>query len=1512
MSKYVRSFPPIVALILALVLITTSLTPTQAADDLSAALRIPAGDSQALANALALANGRGRNAAPLTIYLEAGSYTFGASGAQLPAVTGNVIIRGQNSFLILDQQGAAQPVALKLLMGSQVELYHLQLVVKSGSGRAILNHGKLSLFDSQLGSADSTNGEGGGIENFGALNLERARFLNNQYQSTNTPGGAVYNAGTLNAVCSQFVGGRASQGGAIYNTALGSAVISRSAFNLNTANGGGAIFSAGGAVSVTDSWWGGVVPSINDLYRGDDTVNQAVQVESAADADPTASVECQPVAAAPIPDGVDTPSTPTGTPAQLNAADMYYYYLNQRMALTVSTQWVAVRFTSGFSAASAAGIADISALSDAAQPREIANPRLTLLRLDDGLDVNGALGAAAALRTLSLTNAQIEWANPVFVTPDSDGKNLTILTDQFIVQFPANLSESDIAALLQPYNAVVESAMLSNDNTFLARVNSGGVYDALNLANLLHESGLVRYAEPNFVNLMNRSQAGTPPNDTHFPTQWAFNNTGLQYTGALADADIDALEAWTITTGSNTIIIADIDEGVEVTHADLSAKIVTGYDATDGDSDQTPLDTDAHGTAVAGLLGAVSNNSLGVAGVCRLCQIMPIRIAYSDSAGDWVTSDAWIANAINWAWQNGAHILSNSWGGGSPSTSITNAITAAQTSGRGGLGSVVVFAAGNGNGAVSYPGNLTQVITVSASNLCDSRKVPSSDNCNFAEYWWGSSYGSQVDVAAPGIANYTTDLNGTRGYNTAAGAAGDYVSNFNGTSSATPIVSGVVGLVLSVNNTLTYAQVETLLRNTADDVNAASAPGFDNELGAGRVNAFRAVMAANGGVYVPNNDLFANAETIPNVPAGYTQEILNSTTSASDPAMCGGTKANTVWYKYTNGASARTATIDMAGSAFDSIVGVYTGTEGSLTEVACNDDTTGDDGRVTINMAASTTYYIAIAKKGSAVSASTTLRMYFYLGAPPAVPVNDLFAGAIVMPGPAVDYTQDIYLSTKSANDPGISCLSTPTNYNSTVWYRFTPGSSGTASLDTLGSAYDTVLAVYTGTVGSLTQVVCNDDTPSNLQSSVSFSATSGTTYYVMIAKYGGTVPTTTTMLDLNGTIPAASAQPGTIVQVSPSGNITLRTPTFTWQKDANSLSYDIQIVRNDVTVIHNQNYASGAVCGASTCSITPALDLDSDYYSWWVRGVNGSGNGPWSGQGFAMTILPGLVTQTAPIGGYNGRSPTFTWNRERDSHEYGIWIGQGSTTLHLAYIQASTYCNSTTCSYTPALDLDSDYYVWWIGGYSLGGGGNWTGTGFHVTVVPGLLTQTAPIGAYNGRTPTFTWDRDRDSKEYGIWIGQGGTTLHLAYIQASTYCNVTTCSYTPALDLSSDYYTWWVGGYSLGGGGPWNGNGFHVTVTPSAVVQLGPQGTINQSNPSFTWERDRDSHEYGIWIGQGSTPVHQTTVQANTVCPSQTPGSTCTYTPTLNLTAGGYSWWVGGYSLGGGGPWSSMIFTVQ
>ena len=395
-------------------------------------------------------------------------------------------------------------------------------------------------------------------------------------------------------------------------------------------------------------------------------------------------------------------------------------------------------------------------------------------------------------------------------------------------------------------------------------------------------------------------------------------------------------------------------------------------------------------------------------------------------------------------------------------------------------------------------------------------------------------------------------------------------------------------------------------------------------------------------------------------------------------------------------------------------------------------------------------------------------------------------------------------------------------------------------------------------------------------------------------------------------TIITSVIPPGTVTPTSPSGNITSRAPTFTWQKEANSTSYDIQVVRNDVTVIHAQTYSAASVCGVSTCSITPALDLSSDYYSWWVRGVNTGGNGPWSGQGFAITILPGLITQTAPIGAYSGRTPTFTWNRERDSHEYGIWIGQGSTTLHLAYIQASTYCNATTCSYTPPLDLSSNYYVWWVGGYSLGGGGNWTGTGFHVTVTPGLITQTAPIGPYNGRTPTFTWNRERDSHEYGIWIGQGSTTSHLAYIQASTYCNATTCSYTPPLDLSSGYYTWWVGGYSRGGGGPWNGNGFQVTVLPAAVVQLGPQGTITQANPTFTWQRNRDAFEYGVTIAQGSTTLHQATLQANTVCPSQTIGSTCSYTPTLNLPPGGYSWWIGGYSLGGGGPWSSLIFTVQ
>jgi subtilisin family serine protease len=315
--------------------------------------------------------------------------------------------------------------------------------------------------------------------------------------------------------------------------------------------------------------------------------------------------------------------------------------------------------------------------------------------------------------------------------------------------------------------------------------------------------------------------------------QWSLSNNGQSF--GTSGVDIAVADAWTYSQGSDEPIIAIVDEGVDLGHPDLAGKLVTGYDATNQGSNGGPSGDDAHGTNCAGIAAAITDNTAGVAGIARNAKIMPIRIAYSGSDGHWVCEDAWIGDAFNWAVNNGAWVLSNSWGGGSPSEVIDNAVTNAKTNGRGGKGCLVAFAAGNDNSEVSYPGTLDNVLTVGALSPCNERKAPSS--CD-GEFWWGSNYGASLDIMAPGVHMYSTDISGAHGYDTS-----DYFYNFNGTSSATPVVSGVAGLILGTCPDITVAELETALRETAVDIGQA---GVDQETGHGRVNAGAAIMAACG------------------------------------------------------------------------------------------------------------------------------------------------------------------------------------------------------------------------------------------------------------------------------------------------------------------------------------------------------------------------------------------------------------------------------------------------------------------------------------------------------------------------------------------------------------------------------------------------------------------------------------------------------------------------------------------
>ncbi|MEI6409147.1 MAG: S8 family serine peptidase [Bacteroidota bacterium] len=371
---------------------------------------------------------------------------------------------------------------------------------------------------------------------------------------------------------------------------------------------------------------------------------------------------------------------------------------------------------------------------------------------------------------------------------------------------------------------------------------------AFDIANQLYETGKPAFAEVNFLRLV-----APYTNDPLNFAQWAQENTGQYWNGSswvnigLADADMDIQGAWQITTGSSSIKVAVIDEGVNINHPDLISNMLTGYDATGNGSAGNPSGNDAHGTACAGIIAAKGNNGIGIAGNAYNCKIIPVRIAYhATGQTQWTFMDSWAANGINWAWQTGAaDVLSNSWGGGSSSSTINAAILNAVTSGRNGKGAPVLFATGNdNNNGISNPAANSNVIAVGATSMCDKRK--SFTSCD-GETGWGSNYGTGLDIVAPGVKIATTDIAGAAGYN-----SGDYTYTFNGTSSATPNAAGVMALILSVNGNLTATQARAILESNCDKVggysyssNSSQPNGtWNNEMGYGRVNAQAACLAA--------------------------------------------------------------------------------------------------------------------------------------------------------------------------------------------------------------------------------------------------------------------------------------------------------------------------------------------------------------------------------------------------------------------------------------------------------------------------------------------------------------------------------------------------------------------------------------------------------------------------------------------------------------------------------------------
>ena len=347
---------------------------------------------------------------------------------------------------------------------------------------------------------------------------------------------------------------------------------------------------------------------------------------------------------------------------------------------------------------------------------------------------------------------------------------------------------------------------VSMNGEIIAAVADMPLAAASTFAEKVRTNGLSRYIEPNL-----RVQAQFVPNDPYWSLQW-----GPQ--------KIEADYAWNTTTGNPSVLVAVVDTGIDYTHPDLAANYVAlGYDWVNDDED--PLDDNGHGTHCAGIIAAVLNNTVGIAGTANI-SIMAEKGLDANGLGSYDD----LAEAIIHAVDQGADILSNSWGGYGESNLLHNAVQYAYNHS-------VLIIAGAGNEAWSnkpYPAAYDEVVAVTATDFYDS---PASF----------TNFGDWVDVAAPGENIYSTmpTYHVTKNdppYNKNLNY--DYLS---GTSMACPHVAGVAALIWSQFPNATHNSVRGQLRYTADDLGDI---GFDEYYGYGRINAKKAVEQAP-----PDHDL---------------------------------------------------------------------------------------------------------------------------------------------------------------------------------------------------------------------------------------------------------------------------------------------------------------------------------------------------------------------------------------------------------------------------------------------------------------------------------------------------------------------------------------------------------------------------------------------------------------------------------------------------------------------------------
>jgi len=372
-----------------------------------------------------------------------------------------------------------------------------------------------------------------------------------------------------------------------------------------------------------------------------------------------------------------------------------------------------------------------------------------------------------------------------FIFPSEQALAQKVSTNEIIVKFKPLANESTRLKVKKELGGTLKTK-INPIRIEVLKVPDGAVD---NFVKAYKKSPYVEYAEPNAV-----AEKTGITNDPSLPSQWGLYSIDAAQSGGDS--------AWDITSGSSSVKIAILDTGIDPNHADLQGKIIATSNFTDSSSS---ADVDGHGTHVAGIAAAATNNGIGVAGTGYNSSLMNGKVLGDTGSGYY----SWIANGIVWAADNGAQVINMSLGGSSSSTALQDAINYAWQK-----GVVVVAAAGNSSSSSpSYPAYYTNVIAVAAI-----------DSNNNKASW--SNYGNWVDVAAPGVSIYSS-------------YKGSY-ANLSGTSMASPFVAGLAGLVWGKGDCSTNTCVRSKIESTADSI-----AGTGSYWTYGKINAYKAVSSGS-------------------------------------------------------------------------------------------------------------------------------------------------------------------------------------------------------------------------------------------------------------------------------------------------------------------------------------------------------------------------------------------------------------------------------------------------------------------------------------------------------------------------------------------------------------------------------------------------------------------------------------------------------------------------------------------